>query len=76
MGKPMIMVSSVTYAMKGRDLLFRHGIKAYVERVSRTSENVGCGYGVVVPQRVDEAERILRDAGIRVLGRGEGNGQE
>ena len=33
MGKPLIVVSSVTYAMKGRDILFRHGIRGYVERI-------------------------------------------
>lgn len=68
MGKPVILVSSVTYAMKGKELLFRHGIKAYVERIPKTSES-GCGYGVYVPVGSDEAERILRANEIRVLGR-------
>ena len=31
-----------------------------------TREN-GCGYGLHVPQRIDEAERLLREAGVRVL---------
>ncbi len=31
MGKPVILLSSVTYAMKGRDLLLRQGLRAYVE---------------------------------------------
>ena len=34
--KPLIVVSSVTYALKGRDVLFSHGIRAYVERLPRT----------------------------------------
>lgn len=62
----LIVVSSVTYALKGRDLLFSRGIKAYVERLPRTQET-GCGYGLFVPKRAAEAEEILRDAGIRVL---------
>ena len=33
-GRPFIVVSSVTYALKSRDLLFSRGIKAYVERLS------------------------------------------
>ena len=61
----LIVVSSVTYALKSRDLLFQRGIKAYIERLPRTRES-GCGYGVYVPQRTDEAERILRDAGVKV----------
>lgn len=69
-GKRVIVVSSVTYALKSRDLLFRKGIKAYVERLPRTKES-GCGYGVYVPARTDEAERILREAGIKVFYRTE-----
>ncbi len=68
MGKPLIMVSSVTYAMKSRELLARSGIRGYVERVPKTSET-GCGYGVYVPDGADAAEKILRDNGIRILGR-------
>lgn len=71
MGKPMILLGSVTYAMKSRDLLFQYGIKAYVERSPRTSEALGCGYGIYVPQYADEAEKILTNLGIRVLGRAE-----
>ena len=73
MGKPLIGVSSVTYAMKGRDLLFRHGIRGYVERIPTTGET-GCGYGLYVPRGADAAERILRENRIRVLGRMEQDG--
>ena len=68
MGKPLIMVSSVTYAMKARELLLRHGIRGYVQRVPRTAET-GCGYGVYVPNGADTAERILRENNFRILGR-------
>ena len=73
MGKPLIVVSSVTYAMKGRDLLFRHGIRGYVERIPKTGET-GYGYGIYVPRGADAAERILRENRIRVLGRMEQDG--
>lgn len=68
MGKSLIIVSSVTYAMKARDLLLRHGIRGYVQRVPRTAET-GCGYGVYVPNGADAAERILRENNFRILGR-------
>lgn len=68
MGKPVILVSSVTYAMKGRDLLFRRGIRAFVERIPPTSQS-GCGYGIYVPQGVEEAEAVLRENHIKILGR-------
>lgn len=68
--KPVLVVSSITYAMKSRELLFMRGIRGYIERLPHTGEN-GCGYGVYVPENIDLAERILRENGIRVLSRAE-----
>ncbi len=68
MGKPVILLSSVTYAMKGRDLLSRQGIPAYVERIP-PSNSSGCGYGLYVPHGADQAQRILSENGIKILGR-------
>lgn len=70
MGKPVILLSSVTYAMKARELLQRQGIKAYVERIPPSGSS-GCGYGIYVPKGADEAEGILREHGIKILGRTE-----
>lgn len=67
----LIMVSSVTYAIKGRELLSDYGIKASVERTPRKSSKQGCGYSLYVPHKTDEAENILRENGIKVLGRAE-----
>ncbi len=75
MGKPMIMLSSITYAMKSRDILFKNGIKSYVERTPRSNTNAGCGYSIYVPDKTDEAERILVGLGIKVLGRSERDGR-
>ena len=74
MNGPLILVSSVTYAMKGRELLNRRGFRAFIERINRSRET-GCGYGIYVPDSTDEAERILRAEGFRVLGRS-GRGAE
>ena len=54
MGKPLLTVSSITRAMRARELLQRHGIEASVERVPH-SPGMGCGYGVFVPARTQEA---------------------
>ena len=75
MGKPMIMLSSITYAMKSRDILFNNGIKSYVERIPSGNGNAGCGYGIYVPDQTDEAERILDGLGIKILGRAERDGE-
>ncbi len=74
MGKPLIMLSSITYAMKSRDILFKYGIKSYVERTPRNVLNAGCGYSLYVPYKTDEAENILRGMGIKILGRTERDG--
>lgn len=69
MGKPLIMVSSITYAMKSKAILNKKGFHAYVERIPHTSQSIGCGYGVYVPERTEEAQQILTDSGIHITGR-------
>jgi len=71
MEKTLIMVSSVTYAMQGRELLRQYGIKAQIERTPKRQQRQGCGYSLYVPQNTEEAERILKEKGIRVIGRAE-----
>lgn len=71
MGKSLILVGSVTFAMKGRDILAKSGIRSSVERIPHSSEGRGCGFAIYAPERTNEAERILRAAGIPVTGRTE-----
>ena len=65
----MIVIGSITYAMKGQTFLAHYGIRSSVERIYRSTGGRGCGYGLFVPYRTDEAERILRQAGIPVSDR-------
>jgi hypothetical protein len=74
-GKPIIIVGSVTFAIKGRDILAKHGIRSSVERLPHSALGCGCGYGIYVPVRTDEAEQILRMAGIPVSGRAGRDGE-
>ena len=69
MKKILLMVSSVTYAMKGKELLRRKGFKAYIERIPRGLQKSGCWYCIYVNENTDAAEKILIEAGIRVNGR-------
>ena len=73
MDKPLIMVSSVTYAMRGRDILSQYGIKSSIERTPKNSLVKGCGYSLFVPNDTDRAEEILKNSGVRVIGRTEGS---
>lgn len=68
-GKNMIIIGSVTYAMKGQKLLAHYGIRSSVERIYRSTGGNGCGYGLLVPSRTDEAEQMLRQGGIPVAER-------
>ena len=69
MNKSFFIVNSITYAMKSRDLLMRHGIQSYIERSRKLREQFGCGYGIYVPKRTEEAAQILKQQGIRILAR-------
>lgn len=70
MDQNMIIVSSITMAMKGRDILFNQGIRAYVERTpQRYNGGRGCSYSIYVPSRSDEAAMVINDNGIKILGR-------
>ena len=62
----IISTGTVTYAIKGRDILRRKGFKAYIER-RFGEQSIGCGYTIVVASNSNEPERILRDAGIKIL---------
>lgn len=69
MKQDRILVSSITYAIKGRDLLRSLGFKAYIERSKGQLEHDGCGYSIYVDKETERAEQILRDHHIRVIRR-------
>lgn len=68
MSKKGIKVGSVTYAMKGRDLLQRNGYKAYLTRNPHPQEDEGCGYVIYVNNIDKRCFDILKRNGIKVTG--------
>ena len=71
MKQELILLPSVTYAMKAKNILDKNNIRSYIQR---TPKNVGvksCGYCLFVPDNTDEAEKLLRSQGVRIIGRGE-----
>ena len=64
-----IVLSSVTYALKAKDLLAAHGIRAEIVR-SRAVRNVrGCGYGISFDAALlASAQSILASEGVPTLG--------
>lgn len=63
MKKTLITMTSITYAMKAKQLLNRK--KIYCE-VERTPKNVGsgCGYSIRIKDDPESIKRLLKDSSI------------
>lgn len=65
--KNIIVTGTVTYAIRGRDILRNNGIKASVERNTSGLGRYGCGYGIVVYGNIDKAIEILNRNSIKII---------
>ncbi len=65
--KQYIVVGSVTYAMRGRDVLSGNAISSRVEKIS-DSRLGGCGYALYVPDDFEKAVKLLKENGIKIKG--------
>lgn len=63
----VITTGTVTYAIKGRDILRRKGYKAHIEKVTSGHGNTGCGYAIVLNGDITAAESLLRSSGVKIL---------
>ena len=72
MKKFYIKVSSVTHAMKGRDILSSNGYKAAVRRNLKPQRgDEGCGYSIYIDSRLAAAVELLESRNVKVLGYGD-----
>ncbi len=62
----LILLGSITYALKAKNILFNHNIRAYIER-NTSNKTYGCGYGVFLPFNELRAEEILKNNGIKIV---------
>lgn len=68
MGKTAINVRSVTYAMKGQQILERRGIFSHIKKSKINREGLGCGYSIVVSDsQLDNAIYILNSYKIQIV---------
>lgn len=66
-----IVVSSITYAYIGRDLLERMGCRARVERAPQEISKCGCHYLLRIRDYpLQKAMETLKNGHIRILGSG------
>lgn len=63
----LISTGTITYAIKGRDLLRKKGFKAKIEKTISGKGNLGCGYAIALEGDILTAKSILRNAGIKIL---------
>ena len=67
--KKVIVLSSITYALKAQELLKSNGIYSNITR-SKTVKSVrGCGYGISFdPASAEKAQSLLITNGIPIIG--------
>ena len=62
----LFVVTSITMAIKGQNLLYKNRISSDIQRVA-DKKKYGCGYCVTVRHQSEAAEKLLRQSGIRIL---------
>ena len=62
-----IITGSITYALKGRDILRKKGLRATVGRVTPTKSSAGCGYAIFFEGDIKTAVEILQKNGIKII---------
>ena len=67
MNRYTIITGTVTYAIKGRDILRNKGFKVSIERNSTGLSRYGCGYGIVVNGNIEQALELLKNYGVKIL---------
>lgn len=67
-----VIVSSITYAYKGKNILERKGIRASIERAPADISECGCNYAIRIGNNssLSRAVQILNNARIKVISSG------
>lgn len=66
MKRYVIATGTVTYALKGREILRKNGFSVKIERITG-DKTLGCGYVLIISGDVLRAEKILKENGIKIL---------
>lgn len=65
----ILVLSSVTYALKSQELLKKNNIYASLTRSPAVKAVKGCGYGLLIPASQEmRAIQILQNAGVNIIG--------
>lgn len=64
--KYFIVTGTVTYAMRGRDILKNNGFRASIDRSAAGHSGDGCGYGIRVSGDIEIIKPLLLSGGIKI----------
>ena len=67
MANHYIHVGSITNAMRGKRLLEAQGMRPYLHRATNAARGDGCGYSLLVTDRLEQAKEVLQKGGVRVI---------
>lgn len=67
MERLFVATGTITYAMKGREILRQNGFSAELKRLSGNMKGFGCGYGISVRADKEKVEKLLEENGVRYL---------
>ena len=68
MNKAVIRFSSVTYALKAKEIAEKNGGRATLRRNPNPRKNEGCGYSLVVVGNVEKIINMLNLNRVRFIG--------
>ena len=60
----VLVMGSITHAMRGRDLLRAKGYQAYMQRSSGQIDRLGCSYSLQVKGELEDIQRVLEQGGL------------
>ena len=64
----VIVLSSVTYALKAQGILNRAGINTKLEKLNKDRTLKGCGYGLKIDgTKLNKATAVLKNEKIRIV---------
>ena len=61
----LLVMGSITHAIRGRDILRAKGFQVYMERTPNQMDRLGCSYSLRVTGDGDKARQILEQAGVK-----------
>lgn len=69
-----VIVSSITYAYKGRDALERKGIRVKIQKAPKNLSSCGCHYVLIIMNApLWKAVEILESAHVKLISTGGGD---